>query len=366
MTRHAERRGRVAALIRDAGLDAAAFVPGPSFDYLTGLRFPLMERPTLLFVTGKAGMLAIMPELERLKWGSAFPDADTFYWQDSDGFEDAFAAAAGALGAAAVGVEGGRMRMFEYDALRRHLKDGEVRNADADLQALRIAKDKDEIASLSRAIGISETALGETLDEVRAGDTEGRIATLLKSRMLAHGSEGFGFDPIVLAGAHAANPHGTPGDAPLGPGDALLIDFGARIDGYSADITRTFFCEHVSDRHAEIYETVRAANALGRRIAAPGVTAHDLDTAVTGALRSSSFAHMIVHKTGHGLGLDVHEAPQVMVGNHQTLEPGYVITVEPGLYGAGDVGIRIEDDVTITEDGSRSLTSFARELRLIG
>ena len=366
MSRHASRRARAAALIRDAGLDAAAFVPGPGFAYLTGLDFPLMERPTLLFLTAEARMLAIMPALERLKWGSAFPDVETVYWQDSDGFEDAFEAAARALKAVAVGVEGGRMRMFEYDALRRHLGNGEARNADAALQALRIAKDEDEIASLSRAIGISELALGETLDEVRAGATERTIAALLKSRMLAHGSDGFGFEPIVLAGAKAANPHGTPDDTPLGPGDALLIDFGAKCDGYSADITRTFFCEHVSDRHAEIYETVRAANARGRSLAGPGVTAHDLDSAVTGALRSSPFADMIVHKTGHGLGLDVHEAPQIMVGNHQTLEPGYVLTIEPGLYRAGDVGIRIEDDVTITEEGARSLTSFPRELRLIG
>ena len=184
--------------------------------------------------------------------------------------------------------------------------------------------------------------------------------------MLAHGAEQFGFEPIVLAGAKAANPHGTPDGTPLRPGDALLIDFGAQCGGYSADITRTVFCRHVSDRHADIYETVRAANALGRRIAGPGITAHDLDSAVTDVLRSSPFADMIVHKTGHGLGLDVHEAPQVMVGNRQRLASGYVITVEPGLYGAGDVGIRIEDDVTITEDGSRSLTTFARELRLVG
>ena len=366
MTRHGRRRDRVAALIRGVDLDAAAFVPGPSFQYLTGLDFPLMERPTLFFVTATGGMLAIMPELERLKWSSAFPDAETFYWQDSDGFEDAFAAATRAMGAAAVGVEGGRMRMFEYDALRRHMGNGEVRNADVALQALRIAKDEDEIASLSRAIEISELALGETLEEVRAGDTEQAIAALLKTRMLAHGSAAFGFDPIVLASANAANPHGTPGNTPLEPGDALLIDFGAKIDGFSADITRTFFCEHASDRHVEIYETVRAANARGRRVAGPGVTAHDLDRAVTDVLRSSPFADMIVHKTGHGLGLDVHEAPQVMVGNHRELEPGFVITIEPGLYGAGDVGIRIEDDVTITEDGSRSLTSFPRALRLIG
>ena len=195
MTGHDLRRDRAAALIRGAGLDAAAFVPGPSFYYLTGLDFHLMERPTLLFVTGKAEILAVMPELERLKWSTTFPDAETFYWQDSDGFEHAFEAALRALGAAALGVEGGRMRMFEYDALRRHMGNGEVRNADAALQPLRIAKDEDEIASLSRAIEISQLALGETLDEVRAGDTERAIAALLKTRMLAHGSTGSASSP---------------------------------------------------------------------------------------------------------------------------------------------------------------------------
>lgn len=366
MTDRSKRLARAAGLVRGAGLDAAAFVPGPNFYYLTGLNFHLMERPTLLIVTGSAEMLAVIPALDGLKWRDAFPDATAFYWQDKDGFEDAFAAVAGELGAASVGVEGGRMRMFEYDALCRHLKGGEVRNGDAAFQPLRIAKDEAEIASLRRAIEISEAALGETLDAARAGDSERAISAMLQSRMLANGAEGFGFDPLVLAGGKAANPHGMPDDSPARPGDALIIDFGAMVDGYNADITRTFFCQHASDRHAAIYETVLEANRLGRRLAGPGTTAHDLDIRVTASLLASPFASMIVHKTGHGLGLDVHEAPQVMEGNHQTLDPGFVVTIEPGLYEAGEVGVRIEDDVVITADGAESLTSFPRELRLFG
>ena len=184
--------------------------------------------------------------------------------------------------------------------------------------------------------------------------------------MLAHGAEGFGFEPLVLAGAKAANPHGMPDEAPVRPGDALIIDFGARLDGYNADITRTFFCQHASDRHAEIYATVLEANRLGRRLSKPGITAHELDIAVADQLRNSPFADMIVHKLGHGLGLDVHEAPHIMEDNHQEMEPGFVITIEPGLYGAGEIGVRIEDDVAITSGGAKSLTSFPRELRLFG
>lgn len=360
------RIARAADLAASNGYDALAFVPGPNFVYLTGLDFHLMERPTLLVVTARGDVLGLMPELERLKWSGAFPDATTFWWQDSDGFEAAFAALAAELGPAVLGVEGGRMRLFEGEALRRHLPSDGVKDADGALALLRIEKDEQEIALLSEAIAISEAALGETFDAVRAGDTERQIAARLMQAMLAHSAEGFSFSPIVLAGGKSANPHGATDDAPLTPGDALLIDFGARIGGFNADITRTAFCAHVSDEHAAIYETVLAANAAGRAAAGPGVTCHDLDVATTAVLKASPFADLVVHKTGHGLGLDVHEAPQIMVGNHLPLAPGMVMTIEPGLYRAGEIGVRIEDDVVIDASGARSLTQFDRSLKILG
>ena len=363
---HSLRRERAAELIERAGLDAAAFVPGPNFYYLTGKSFPLMERPTVLFVTKSADVIAVIPHLERLKWSEAFPDAPAFYWNDSEGFEDAFAAAGSEMGGMSVGVEGGRMRVFEYEALCRHFPRDGIRNADTALVDLRMSKDALEVECLERAIGISETSLTETIGEIRAGMTEKQVQNLLKGRMLENGADGFSFEPIVLTGAKTANPHGVPDETELRPGDALLFDFGAHIQGYNADITRTFFVGHVSDRHAAVYETVRSANEKGRNVAGPNMTAHDLDTVVTGVLQASDFAEMIVHKTGHGLGLDVHEAPQVMIGNQQQLVPGAVITVEPGLYRAGDVGVRIEDNVLIGKSGCRSLTGFDRRLTIVG
>ena len=363
---HSRRRARAAKLIEQAGLDAAAFVPGPNFYYLTGKAFHLMERPTVLFVTKSADIVAVIPELERLKWSEAFPDSPTFYWNDSDGFETAFAAAGSEMGGMSVGVEGGRMRVFEYEALcRNFLRDG-VRDADAALVGLRMSKDALEVECLERAIRISETSLSETIEGIQAGMAEKEVQNLLKGRMLENGADGFAFEPIVLTGAKAANPHGVPDATELRQGDALLFDFGAHIQGYNADITRTFFVGHVTDRHAAVYETVRSANERGREVAGPNMTAHDLDTIVTGVLQASDFAEMIVHKTGHGLGLDVHEAPHVMIGNRQQLVPGAVITIEPGLYGAEDVGVRIEDNVLIEESGSRSLTCFDRQLRIVG
>lgn len=362
---NSERRERLVDILAASDLGAAAFVPGPNLFYLTGLDFHLMERPTLLFVTASGDLQAIMPELERLKWSERVPEARTFYWQDSAGYGLAFEEATAALGEIRLGIEGGRMRAFEADALRLHLGQGGIVDASDELSLLRLSKSSEEIETIQRAISINETALAETLEQVSAGMTESEIAGILKMRLLANGADGFAFDPIVLAGGKSANPHGVPGKDLVQPGDPLLIDFGARLDGYNADITRTVFCGQVSDEHARIYETVLAANEKGRGIAGPDLTAHELDEAVTGVLAGSAFADLIVHKTGHGLGLDVHEAPQIMSGNHRQLTEGALITVEPGLYRRGEIGIRIEDDLLIENSGNRSLSSFPRELTVI-
>jgi Xaa-Pro dipeptidase len=363
---YAERRSRLSRIARDQGLGAIAVVPGANFAYLSGLHFHLMERPTILFVTSGDQVLGIIPELEREKWSDAFPDALTFYWQDSEGYQSAFAGAAAALHGQMIGVEGMRMRVFEGDTLRRHFQQGAIVDAELALIDLRLTKSDAEIAALEKAIAISELALQETIAAIAPGATERTILNGLKMQMLAHGAHGFAFEPLVLAAANAANPHGVPGDRPLHPGDALLIDFGASFDGYNADITRTFFFQHVTDDHARIYETVLAANALGRSVAGPDLTAHDLDVAVTGVLAASPYAALIVHKTGHGLGLDVHEAPQIMKGNARRLLPGTVFTVEPGLYRPGEIGVRIEDNVVTTSEGARSLTTFGRDLTIVG
>lgn len=365
MTDFSKRRARAALLAREAGLCALAIVPGPNFRYLTGLEFHLMERPTLLFLTAEGRVLAIMPELERSKWREAFPEARTFFWQDSEGFAEAFRKLSEAL-AGPVGVEGMRMRMFESEALRSHLPQGAVVDAEPALAKLRICKDSEEVAALRRAVAISEAALDEQLETARAGDSEVEIVARLKQAMLARGAEGFAFDPIVLSGPKSADPHGTPCSRTVGPGEPLLVDFGASWGGMNADITRTFFCKHVPESSRAVYDTVLAANARGREVAGPGIACDSVDRATTAVLSESPFVEMIKHKTGHGLGLDVHEAPHVMVGNYMPLEAGMVVTIEPGLYRSGEFGVRIEDNVLITEDGAESLTRFPREVQCFG
>lgn len=359
------RRERAAGLLHDAGLGAVAFVPGPNLAYLTGVHLHLMERPTLFVVTAEGATFAMMPALERQKWQDAMPRTHTIYWEDAQGPDGAFAELAAAVGPGqAVGVEGLRLRAREFLALSRHF--GSVVDADPALAALRLLKDDREIADLRRAIAISEAALAETLDAGIGGRTEAEIATRLKAAMLSHGASGFAFDPLVLGGENAANPHGTPGQRTLAPGEVLLVDFGASHGEMHADITRTVFFGHATDTHAAVYETVLKANEAGRASVRAGVPVGDVDAAATDVLAASPFADMILHKTGHGLGREVHEAPQVMRSNREAQRAGMVFTVEPGLYRQGEIGIRIEDNVLVTGTGHECLTSFGRELMTFG
>ena len=357
---------RLTSAIASAGLDAVAVVPGATFYYLTGVHLHLMERPTVLFVGADGRKAAVVPALEQARWQAAAPDVDTVYWQDSDGYEAAFEKVARRFRATRLGVEGQRMRFFEAEVLRRSFANTLVTDAHAEISSIRLRKDEAEVAAMRRAIEISERAWLSTMDRVRLGMSETEVRQILTAAMLAEGAEGFAFDPIVLSGGAAADPHGSASpDRALERGGPLLIDFGAAWGGYIADITRTVFVETVSDEHRAIYEAVLAANALGRELAAPGVSLDRLDREVTARLQEG-FPALVVHKTGHGLGLDVHEAPQVMIGNYQLLEPGMVITIEPGLYRNGEVGVRIEDDVLVTDGGCESLTTLDRTLRLVG
>jgi Xaa-Pro aminopeptidase len=349
-------------------LDAIALVPGANFRKLLGKRFYQNERPLVVLTTADGRSAAIVPNLELASFAEIGLDGPVFDWRDEVGYAAAFAEAARSLKPdSRIGVEGQTMRVFVQIALQEALPAARIVDAHAAISAIRLHKTAAELETIKEAIRRSEQALSATLDEVRAGQTETEIEALLLKHLFACGSDGLAFAPIVAAGGNSAQPHAKARrDYMVKPGDALLFDFGASYDGYMADITRTVFVERVSDRDRAFYDTVLAANAAGKAAVRPGVSAHDVDDAVQALLEASPFAEFRRHKTGHGLGLDVHEDPHIMRGNHTLLEPGMVFTVEPGLYRLGECGVRIEDDVAVTEDGTQCLTSFPRELRIVG
>ena len=358
------------AILTRTRLDAVALVPGANFLRVFGKDFHQMERPLVVLVPRLGEPVAIVPNLEMGSFKPLnFPGA-VFDWRDEAGYLEAFLAAGQALPqlgkGARIGVEGQRMRVFDFMALQRALPQASFIDAHADISSLRLHKTPAEIAALREAIRRSEAALEATLAQVRIGMTETAVEAILLRELFFAGCDGLSFDPIVAAGGNAAKPHAKARpDYAIKAGDALLFDFGGRFRHFNADITRTFFVGHVSDHDRAFYDTVLAANTRGREISKPGLTASELDDAVCKVLENSQFAAFKRHKTGHGLGLDVHEAPQIMRGNDQILEPGMVFTIEPGLYREGEAGVRIEDNVVITEAGSECLTAFPRELRVI-
>ena len=353
--------------LKKADLDVLAIVPGSNFLYLTGGNFHLMERPTILLISKNYKPIAILPVLEVDSFNKLNLDAEIFEWQDSDGYQHAFDKAFEKIGSVTkIGIEGQRMRVFESQAIEKAAKGIQIINAHKFINKIRLNKDEGEINNLQKAVDIAETTLKQTIQYVEEGKTEIEIKNFLIQQLYNFGAEGIPFDPIVLASDNSSLPHGhSRKDYKIQGGDCLLFDFGATVNGYHSDITRTFFVKSVSDEQKNIYETVRKANQVGLDISKPGLSLHELDDTVLNTLADSDYAEFIVHKTGHGLGLDVHEDPYVMRKNHDLLEEGMVITIEPGLYKKGSLGVRIEDDVVITDDGCKSLTTFPKELTII-
>ena len=229
------------------------------------------------------------------------------------------------------------------------------------VEALRVVKDAGEIARIERAASIADTALGEVAPMMASGPTESEVALALDVAMRGLGAEDRAFETIVASGPNSAKPHARPGDRHIVPGDAVVVDFGAMVDGYRSDMTRTFLAgDSPSSRMQQVYEAVLESQRAGVSAVRAGVTAGDVDEVCRTSLAEAGLGEAFEHGTGHGVGLDIHEAPSVGPGSTGILDLGAVVTVEPGAYLAGLGGVRIEDTVVVTAVGCRTLTSFTK------
>jgi Xaa-Pro dipeptidase len=363
------RLEKLRALMASANLDVAVFVPTENMVYLTGFHFHLSERPLLLIVPRVGQPTFMLPALEVSQVMRHAPyTVSHFAYRDEDGYEGAMKAACEPLGLAGkrIGVEGLKMRYLEGQMLAKLAPNAAVESADSVLLALRAHKDSAELAEMRHAVAIAETALQQVIPLVRAGQTERQILALLQKALFDAGATEMAFSPIVLAGKNSGDPHGSVGDTVLNEGDLLLFDFGVKVNGYASDITRTFCAGQPSPIIQQMYAAVLAANEAGRAVARPGLEAQAVDAAARAAIVQADLGQYFTHRTGHGLGLDVHETPNMVAGNTQLLAPGMVFTVEPGVYLPDVGGVRIEDNVVITEHGAESLTSYPRYLQSIG
>jgi Xaa-Pro dipeptidase len=360
---YAQRHEQLIERMRAHDLEALVLVPGPNMFYLTGLSFHLSERPILAIFREDGQRAIVLPKLESGKVEHA-DEMQVFSYTDEDGHQATFRQACEALGLgrSRLGAEGLRLRLMEVQLLERYAPGCRLLKAEDVLADLRMQKDTHELDLMRSAVAVTERALRATIDQIRVGTTEREVASMLRLELLRAGGDAMAFSPIVVAGPNAALPHATPSDRPIRAGETLIVDCGASIGGYAADITRTFVIGELDRELSRVYEVVQSANRAGRAAVRPDVRAEEIDRAAREVIEDAGYGETFIHRTGHGLGLETHEPPYIVAGNKQPLRPGMTFTVEPGIYLPGRGGVRIEDDVLVTRDGTEALTTFTREL----
>ena len=281
------------------------------------------------------------------------------------------AARAAADGVRRLGFESHVVTVDNYAILQRTTPDVEFIRAAGAVEVLREVKDAGELALLRLACEAADSALLELVETggLRPGRTEKEVGRELESRMLDHGADGISFETIVATGPNSAIPHHRPTDAVLAAGDFVKIDFGALVAGYHSDMTRTFVLAPVAQWQREVYDLVATAQRAGREALAPGAILKDVDGASRQVIADAGYAENFGHGLGHGVGLEIHEAPGISASAPGTLLAGSAVTVEPGVYLPGRGGVRIEDTLVVGSDDSRApelLTRFPKELAVLG
>lgn len=337
---------------------------GPSLMYYTGLNFHLMERPVvLIYVQGKEPSL-ILPRLESAKIEDVTGLHCYFYDENPEEWCRIFKRACDDAGVAglSLGVEPLQLRLLEYSLLKSSAP-VELIDGSSFIHAQRSIKDEAEIELMQKAVDIAQHGLQATLPLIKIGMTEKELAGELVVQLLRHGSGSkLPFSPIVSAGPNGANPHAGPSERTLKEGDLLVIDWGASYEGYVSDITRTFAIGEIDEESVRIHDLVQQANSAGRAAGVVGATCADVDRAARRVIEEAGYGKYFTHRTGHGIGMQCHEEPYIRDDNELPLQAGMTYTVEPGIYLPAKNGVRIEDDVLVTHDGTVSLSTLPRRI----
>ena len=260
-----------------------------------------------------------------------------------------------------------RATVDDLDVLAEQAGDVELVRAPGLIEQLRVVKDDAEIEALRMACAAADRALADLIAQggLRPGRTEREVARELETRMLDYGAAGPSFDTIVAAGVHSAIPHHRPTDVELATGDLVKLDFGALVDGYHSDMTRTFVLGAPADWQRELYELVAAAQAAGRAALRPGTSFADVDAAARGVVEAAGRGEEFLHGLGHGVGLEIHEAPSLAKTGEGRLSAGMAVTVEPGVYLSGKGGVRIDDTLVVRDGDPELLTLTTKQLVVV-
>jgi Xaa-Pro aminopeptidase len=265
-----------------------------------------------------------------------------------------------------VGFEDAKLSVRQLKKLQEAVADEvELVPAGDLVEVLRAVKEPEEIERIAAAAELADGVYGWALERGLAGRPEREVARACEARIRELGAEP-SFPPIVAAGANGALPHAEPGDREIGDGELVVFDMGALVDSYCSDCTRTFATGEPGEEAREVYELVKKAQAAALEAVKPGAAAKDVDAVPREMIAAAGHGEHFGHGLGHGVGLEVHEGPRLAANSEDTLEDGYVVTVEPGVYLPGRFGVRIEDLVMVTADGHRNLSGLPKELEIVG
>ncbi len=357
----AGRLDRLRAGFDDHEIDALVVTTLANVRYLTGFT----GSAAILVVAGDVALLTTdgryrTQSAEQIEQAGAAGQVEIAI---GPGSEQRLAALAALEGAGRIGLEAGSVT-WSGQRSWADLVGGDklVPTANA-VEALRERKDAAEIARMERAAAIADAALYEVLPLMSQGVTEEHFALELDTAMRRGGAESTAFETIVAAGENSAKPHHHPGSRTINGGDPVVVDFGATFEGYRSDMTRTFCVGTDPEGElARIFAVVGESQAAGAAAVRPGISAKEVDDVCRQIIADAGWAERFEHGTGHGVGLDIHEAPTVSQLGTAILAPGFVVTVEPGVYVPGHGGVRVEDTLVVTEDGARPLTRFTKDI----
>jgi Xaa-Pro aminopeptidase len=354
-------------LLTELDYDLLVLFPSSNMLYLSGFYDEPSERLLFFILPREGNPVFLAPELYERQIREESPLVDVCVWKDSDDPAESLRRTVAKLApeASRVLVDDSMWAVFLL-MLKQVFSGAEFFLASRILKPMRMQKTPEEIRCLEEAGEIADQAFEEVMRLEIAGMTELALAAAVEQAMRKRGAANIAFETIVASGPNSALPHHRAGKRKIEHGDVVILDYGCKIQGYCSDITRTIVCKNATKEIQAIHEIVNRAQEKAVHSIKPGVTAQTVDRAAREEIEKAGYGERFIHRTGHGIGLEVHEEPYITASNRLELEEGMAFSVEPGIYLSGQFGIRIEDIVVVAQDGARRMNHSSHALQVVG
>jgi len=363
----AKRLELVAHWLKEKDIGFCMITSSPNLFYLSGFYTEPHERVVALFIFQEEEPFLVCPNMEVPEARNAGWSQEIIGFSDTDDPWELIAKALNKrnLSKDNIAIEKDHLLVSRYEKLVFMFPDSHFISAEEKINMLRMVKDEAEISVLRQAAELADYGVEIGLQALAEGKSELDVLGTIEFELKKKGIRQMSFDTMVLTGPKTASPHGKPGKNKIQRGDLVLFDLGVVLDGYCSDITRTVAFGNVSEEQRAVYETVLKAQKAAIDVCKPGIIVGSIDQTARNIISQSGYGEYFTHRIGHGLGIDVHEFPSMNASNSMLLERGMAFTIEPGIYVPNVGGVRIEDDLVVTDTGVEILTKYPKELQTV-